>query len=164
MRRLLCAEIILKSSSIDKLKFYSDFSKEACDAFGAKSSGIMNLPRKMRYYTVLKSVFKYKQAQETFEKRTYQRMIKVYNTHPETLNNLLYYINDNSVDGVELKTNEYSYEDNTLNERMDKELSQILADNNAWIPTKVERDPNVQIKSQLKMLREKVRKPVGKQK
>eukprot|EP00835_Amoeboradix_gromovi_P000390 NODE_13_length_42895_cov_0.518413.p20 type:complete len:162 gc:universal NODE_13_length_42895_cov_0.518413:35337-35822(+) len=149
--RQLCAEIVFYSNNIDKLRFYSDFSKGACDAFNATTSGIIHLPRKMKYYTVLKSVFKYKQSQETFESRTYRRMIKVYNTHPETLKKLLFYINDNSVDGVKVKTNQYFYEDDKLIEKMDSECDALLDSKKAWLPTKEPEDPNIMIQKYLEL-------------
>eukprot|EP00834_Sanchytrium_tribonematis_P004692 NODE_244_length_11882_cov_0.560214.p9 type:complete len:167 gc:universal NODE_244_length_11882_cov_0.560214:8173-8673(+) len=151
--RIPAADVMLHSSNLEKLRFYALFSMEACQAFGAKSA-LSPLPRKMKYYTVLKSAFKFKQAQETYEKRTFRRLIKIYNTHPETANQLLYYLNDNTPDGVKMKSHQYFYEDENVLKRIDDDLELMLKNNRAWIPFENEVDPNVAALRTLKALKQ----------
>ena len=56
---------------------------------GAKISGPVPLPTKIRKYTVLRSPYVNITAREQFEMRTYQRLIDIYDTSTETMNSLM---------------------------------------------------------------------------
>jgi small subunit ribosomal protein S10 len=59
-----------------------------------------SLPTTRSLYTVLKSPFVHKKAQENFEKRVYKKIINVYDTSPQVVDMWLRYLNNNSVQGV----------------------------------------------------------------
>ena len=56
---------------------------------GAKISGPIPLPTKIKKFTVNKSVHVNKTSREQFEMRTYKRLIDIYDTTAETMNSLM---------------------------------------------------------------------------
>ena len=56
---------------------------------GAKVSGPIPLPTRIRKFTVNRSVHVNKKAREQFEMRTYKRLLDIYDTTPETMNSLM---------------------------------------------------------------------------
>ncbi len=156
MRRLLCAEIQLESSELPKLKFYAAFVKDACKAFGADPSSIEPLRTKFKKYTVLKSAFKYKQAQETYERRTYIRKIDLFNTHPDTLEKLLFYVNENCTPGIVVKTNQIMFKNDSLLDELDKEFKSVQLSQKAWLPSGPEPDENTKLEMLIKEAEDKI--------
>lgn len=56
---------------------------------GANVSGPIPLPTDKSVYTVLRSVFKHKDAREQFEMRTHKRLIDIINPTPQTVDSLM---------------------------------------------------------------------------
>ena len=56
---------------------------------GAKVSGPIPLPTRIRKYTVNKSVHVNVTSREQFEMRTFKRLIDIYDTTAETMNSLM---------------------------------------------------------------------------
>lgn len=62
---------------------------ESARRSGAKISGPIPLPTKIRKFTVLKSPHVNVEAREQFEMRIYKRLIDIYDTTTETMNSLM---------------------------------------------------------------------------
>ena len=56
---------------------------------GAKLSGPIPLPTKIKKFTVIKSPHIYKKSREQFEMRTHKRLIDVYDPTPRTIDSLM---------------------------------------------------------------------------
>ncbi len=56
---------------------------------GAKLSGPIPLPTKIKKFTVIKSPHIYKKSREQFEMRTHKRLIDVYEPTPRTIDSLM---------------------------------------------------------------------------
>lgn len=61
------------------------------------------LPTVKSLFTVTKSPFVHKKAQENFERRVHKRVINVYDTHREIVDTWLRYLANNGVAGVGIK-------------------------------------------------------------
>ncbi|CCO30294.1 30S ribosomal protein S10, mitochondrial AltName: Full=Mitochondrial ribosomal small subunit protein 10 [Rhizoctonia solani AG-1 IB] len=82
------------------LEFFLHFAYHAAYALGIPLSHPAHLPTQRSLFTVLKSPFIFKKAQENFEKKTHKRAVKVWDTEPEVLNVWLRYLEEHMMPGV----------------------------------------------------------------
>ncbi|KAF8699675.1 Ribosomal protein S10, partial [Rhizoctonia solani] len=85
------------------LEFFLHFAYHAAYALGIPLSRPAHLPTQRSLFTVLKSPFIFKKAQENFEKRTHKRAVKVWDTDPEVLNIWLRYLEEHMMPGVGMR-------------------------------------------------------------
>ncbi|KAJ2656926.1 mitochondrial 37S ribosomal protein rsm10 [Coemansia sp. RSA 1199] len=101
--------VAFHSFQLHRMDFFVKWCCRAAFFMGMPCSGVISLPRKIRRWTVLKSPFVHKSKQEVFERRTYKRVVYIYDTNPEVVQKWLDYIGKNAVAGVGMKywLNEY---------------------------------------------------------
>ncbi|KAI9140655.1 ribosomal protein S10 domain-containing protein, partial [Paraphysoderma sedebokerense] len=92
-----------------QVEFYSQFSRQAATHLSLPHS-FYRLPRLIRRWTVLKSPFKYKKFQETFQRVTHRRCISIYNGNPDVVDKWIKYLNHNVPAGMGLKVVKYQYD------------------------------------------------------
>ncbi|OWZ35532.1 30S ribosomal protein S10, mitochondrial [Cryptococcus neoformans c45] len=85
------------------LDLVSQFAVHSAHSLNVPTSLPAFLPREKSLYTVLKSPFVKKKAQENFERRTHKRAIKVYDADREAVDLWLRYLRQNALPGVGMK-------------------------------------------------------------
>ncbi|KAF4509793.1 hypothetical protein G6O67_003931 [Ophiocordyceps sinensis] len=93
-------DLQLRSFSIQPLEFFADFALRAAYYLGLPAYGPVPLPRITERWTVPKSHFVFKKAQENFERITLRRMIQIKDGHPETVQIWLAYLRKHQYYGV----------------------------------------------------------------
>ncbi|KAK4689220.1 small subunit ribosomal protein S10, partial [Tremellales sp. Uapishka_1] len=97
------ATLHLRSHHPTPLDLFSTFALHSAHSLRVATSLPSSLPSTRSLYTVLKSPFVHKKAQENFERRTHKRCIKVYDSSRENIDLWLRYLRKNAVGGVGLK-------------------------------------------------------------
>ncbi|KAL5638929.1 hypothetical protein ACGC1H_003332 [Rhizoctonia solani] len=85
------------------LEFFLHFAYHAAYALAIPLSHPARLPTKRSLFTVLKSPFIFKKAQENFEKKTHKRAVKVWDADPEVVNVWLRYLEEHMMPGVGMR-------------------------------------------------------------
>ncbi|CAE6471066.1 unnamed protein product [Rhizoctonia solani] len=85
------------------LEFFLHFAYHAAYALGIPLSHPARLPTKRSLFTVLKSPFIFKKAQENFEKKTHKRAVKVWDAEGEVVNVWLRYLEEHMMPGVGMR-------------------------------------------------------------
>ncbi|RKP26606.1 ribosomal protein S10 domain-containing protein [Syncephalis pseudoplumigaleata] len=99
-----------RSFSPNVMDFYTDFTRRAAAAFGIPCSGTVFLPTKTEKWTVLRSPFVHKKAQENFERKHHKRLLQLKDASPETIARLLAYIERTCPAGIGVKVTTWEHE------------------------------------------------------
>lgn len=123
-------DLQLRSFSIQPLEFFSDFALRAAYYLGLPAYGPVPLPRLIERWTVPKSHFIFKKAQENFERITVRRLIQIKDGHPETVQLWLSYLRKHQFYGVGMKANVWEFGElgaglDVSNGTREKQLEQI---------------------------------------
>ncbi|WVQ84549.1 ribosomal protein S10 [Cryptococcus sp. DSM 104549] len=97
------ATLHIRSYHTYYLDLSANFAVHSARSMGIPTSLPAALPMEKSLYTVLKSPFVHKKAQENFERRTHKRVISLFDADRPTLDMLLRYIRRNSLPGVGMK-------------------------------------------------------------
>ena len=81
--------IKLKSFEVGLLAQSVDSIRDAVDSTGAKMSGPVNLPTRIRRYCVLRSPHVNKKSREHFESRTHSRLMDIQDISAQTIDKLM---------------------------------------------------------------------------
>jgi small subunit ribosomal protein S10 len=77
------------------------------------------LPRITQRWTVPKSHFIFKKAQENFERRTYRRLIQIKDGNPETVQLWLAYLRKHQYYGIGMKANMWEFSEPGVGKQME---------------------------------------------
>ncbi|KHO00888.1 Ribosomal protein S10 [Metarhizium album ARSEF 1941] len=102
-------DLQLRSFSVQPLEFFSDFALRAAYYLGLPAYGPIPLPRITERWTVPKSHFIFKKAQENFERVTLRRMIQIRDGNPEIVQLWLAYLRKRQLYGVGMKANVWEF-------------------------------------------------------
>ena len=102
-------DLQLRSFSTQPLEFFADFALRAAYYLGLPAYGPIPLPRITERWTVPKSNFIFKKAQENFERRTLRRLIQIKDGDPETVQLWLAYLRKHQYYGVGMKANVWEF-------------------------------------------------------
>lgn len=102
-------DLQLRSFSVQPLEFFSDFALRAAYYLGLPAYGPVPLPRITERWTVPKSHFIFKKAQENFERVTLRRMIQIKDGNPDTVQLWLSYLRKHQFYGVGMKANIWEF-------------------------------------------------------
>ncbi|KAJ9120572.1 hypothetical protein QFC22_002501 [Naganishia vaughanmartiniae] len=97
------ATLTLRAHHPSVLTQFSSFALHAAHSLGMPVSRPAALPVTRSLYTVLKSPFVHKKAQENFEKKYHARVIKVWDTERDVVDKWLRYLKKYSIGGVGMK-------------------------------------------------------------
>ncbi|KAI5449119.1 mitochondrial 37S ribosomal protein rsm10 [Naganishia albida] len=97
------ASLTLRAHHPAPLTQFAEFALHAAHSLGIPVSRPAALPVERSLYTVLKSPFVHKKAQENFEKKYHARVIKVWDAEREVVDKWLRYLKKYSVGGVGMK-------------------------------------------------------------
>ena len=104
------AQLQLRSYSARNLEFFADFCIRAAYYLSLPCSGAVPLPKKIERWTVLKSNFINKKAQENFERITMKRLVTVYDGAPEVVETWLAFVRRWQFYGVGMKAHVWGWE------------------------------------------------------
>ncbi|WRT70081.1 ribosomal protein S10 [Kwoniella shivajii] len=97
------ATLHLQSYQSYNLDLTTQFAVHSAHSLKIPTSLPAFLPKEKSLYTVLKSPFVKKKAQENFERITYKRAVKVFDTNKEMIDLWLRYLRQNGLPGVGMK-------------------------------------------------------------
>ncbi|KAF9436506.1 mitochondrial 37S ribosomal protein rsm10 [Entomortierella beljakovae] len=97
------AHLHLRSYLPDQLDFFADFARRTAAALEMPCSGTIPLPVQTSKWTLNKSPFVYKKAQETFERKTHKRLLAIKDTHPDVVRRWVQFLSQNSMAGVGMR-------------------------------------------------------------
>jgi len=97
--------LTVRFTAYDKRSYFAGKRlAKACEMMGLDFSGPVGLPQKTKRWTVLKSPFKYKKHQESWEQRIIRSIVTIdTNNHGHLVPNLLNYIAKTCYSGVDVK-------------------------------------------------------------
>ncbi|VEU22843.1 DEKNAAC103936 [Brettanomyces naardenensis] len=127
----LKAEVVFKCFDTRNLEFFSDFALRAAYYLGIPATGAKPIPVRRERWTVIKAPFVHAKSKENFERRTYGRVIKLWDCTDEVVDIFLAYLKQNSVWGVGVKASLYVREPLSMGESMGKiegEGDKVLSD------------------------------------
>lgn len=111
-------DLQLRSYSLQPLEFFADFALRAAYYLGLPAYGPVPLPRITERWTVPKSHFIFKKAQENFERRTLRRLIQIKDGHPETVQIWLAYLRKHQYYGIGMKANMWEFTEMGVGQKM----------------------------------------------
>lgn len=117
---LPACDLQLRSYSLQPLEFFCDFALRAAYYMGLPASGPVPLPRITQRWTVPKSHFIFKKAQENFERITLRRMIQIKDGNPETVQLWLAYLRKHQYWGIGMKANMWEFSELGADKVMDQ--------------------------------------------
>jgi small subunit ribosomal protein S10 len=112
-------DLQIRSYSLQPLEFFSDFALRAAYYLGLPAFGPVPLPRMTQRWTVPKSHFIFKKAQENFERRTYRRLIQIKDGNPETVQLWLAYLRKHQYYGIGMKANMWEFSELGVGKQME---------------------------------------------
>ncbi|XP_044717861.1 ribosomal protein s10p/S20e domain-containing protein [Hirsutella rhossiliensis] len=125
-------DLQLRSFSIQPLEFFADFALRAAYYLGLPAYGPIPLPRITERWTVPKSHFIFKKAQENFERVTLRRMIQVKDGNPETVQLWLAYLRKHQYYGVGMKANMWEFGQTGVGRTMELPQDQLKELESSW--------------------------------
>jgi small subunit ribosomal protein S10 len=114
------ASLQLRSYSLRNLEFFADFVMRAAFYLKLPASGPVPLPKRTERWTVLKSNFINKKAQENFERITYRRLVTIYDGHSEVVERWLAFVRKWQFYGVGMKANVWEHTGLDVGKEMDE--------------------------------------------
>ncbi|KAG9324550.1 hypothetical protein KVV02_006044 [Mortierella alpina] len=115
------AHLHLRSYLPSQLDFFTDFARRTAAALDMPCSGSVPLPVQTSKWTVNKSPFVHKKAQETFERKTHKRLLAIKDTHPDVVRRWVQFLNQNAIAGVGMKVTIWEHEELGIGQkRMEK--------------------------------------------
>ncbi len=115
------AHLHLRSYLPSQLEFFTDFARRTAAALDMPCSGSVPLPVQTSKWTVNKSPFVHKKAQETFERKTHKRLLAIKDTHPDVVRRWVQFLNQNAIAGVGMKVTIWEHEELGIGQkRMEK--------------------------------------------
>jgi ribosomal protein S10 len=107
--RLVC-KMVLQGFMDDHLNFVAYFARLAGHKMGMPTSQVIHLPTKTQKWHVNKGPFVHAKTKEVFERKTYSRLIQVFDSHPDTVKQWIKYVNDNLPSVIDLKVSRFEWE------------------------------------------------------
>ncbi|KAG8746467.1 mitochondrial 37S ribosomal protein rsm10 [Ceratobasidium sp. 414] len=99
------------------LEFFLHFAYHAALALNIPLSHPARLPTQRSLFTVPKSPFIFKKAQENFEKKTHKRAVKVWNANKEVVDVWLRYLEEHMMPGIGMRVVRWEREEVGFGER-----------------------------------------------
>jgi small subunit ribosomal protein S10 len=101
--RIPVAAITFKGYDTDRLALFTHFAVHVASALGIPTSKAYPLPKERRLWTVPKSPFVHKKAQENFERITHSRGVKAWDAHPDIVHLWIQILTAHAMPGVGMR-------------------------------------------------------------
>ncbi|KAK2743079.1 mitochondrial 37S ribosomal protein rsm10 [Onygenales sp. PD_40] len=118
-------DLQLRSYSARHVEFFADFALRAAYYLNLPAFGPVPLPRITERWTVLKSNFAHKKAQENFERITMRRLIQIKDGNPEVVQAWLAFLRKHAYHGVGMKANVYDHCSLDVGKSMDETMKNL---------------------------------------
>ncbi|KAF3925681.1 hypothetical protein ABW21_db0209681 [Orbilia brochopaga] len=118
-------DLQIRSYAIKNVELFADFAMRAAFYLKIPAAGPIPLPRRTERWTVPKSVFVHKKAQQNFERVTYKRMIQLKDAHPDAVQVWLAFLRKHEYYGIGMKANVYTFEKLGAGSHFAKRLDEI---------------------------------------
>ncbi|KAK2811879.1 mitochondrial 37S ribosomal protein rsm10 [Emmonsiellopsis sp. PD_5] len=118
-------DLQLRSYSARHVEFFADFALRAAYYLNLPAFGPVPLPRITERWTVLKSNFAHKKAQENFERITMRRLIQIKDGHPEVVQAWLAFLRKHAYHGVGMKANVWDHSSLDVGKSMDETMKNL---------------------------------------
>ncbi|KAI4215046.1 MAG: hypothetical protein LQ351_002360 [Letrouitia transgressa] len=105
------ATLQLRSYSTRNVEFFADFALRAAYYLRLPARGPVPLPKLTERWTVPRSNFIFKKAQENFERVTRRRLIQIQDGDPEVVGRWLAFLRKHAYYGVGMKANVWEHEE-----------------------------------------------------
>ncbi|QRW09913.1 ribosomal protein S10p/S20e [Ceratobasidium sp. AG-Ba] len=120
------ALIHFRTYHVPTLEFFLHFAYHAALALGIPLSHPARLPTQRSLFTVPKSPFIFKKAQENFEKKTHKRAVKVWNADKDVVDVWLRYLEEHMMPGIGMRVVRWEREALGFGERRLREVQDML--------------------------------------
>ncbi|KAK6362043.1 mitochondrial 37S ribosomal protein rsm10 [Orbilia blumenaviensis] len=118
-------DLQIRSFTIKNVEFFADFALRAAYYLRLPAFGPIPLPRRTERWTVPKSNFVHKKAQQNFERVTYKRLVQIKDGDPEVVQIWLAFLRKHEYHGIGMKANVYSFEKLGTGTIMAEKLAEI---------------------------------------
>ncbi|KAI8896756.1 hypothetical protein BC833DRAFT_596232 [Globomyces pollinis-pini] len=93
----------------DHLDFVSYFARYSGQQMRMPTSEVIHLQTKVAKWHVNKGPFVHAKSKEVFERKTYRRLVQVFDTHPSTVSQWIKYVNENLPSGVDMQVERFEW-------------------------------------------------------
>ncbi|GJJ73780.1 small subunit ribosomal protein S10 [Entomortierella parvispora] len=167
------AHLHLRSYLPQQLEFFTDFARRAAAALDMPCTGAIPLPVQTSKWTVNKSPFVYKKAQETFERKTHKRLLAIRDTNPEVVRRWVQFLNQNSMAGVGMKITTWEHvelgagqkrlETVQKGEARNRSVAEMMknVDGSAEVSSNAHQEPSKEVKAVADQLLAEMMKDIG---
>ncbi|KAK6521565.1 mitochondrial 37S ribosomal protein rsm10 [Arthrobotrys conoides] len=118
-------DLQIRSFTVKNVEFFCDFALRAAYYLRLPAFGPIPLPRRTERWTVPKSNFVHKKAQQNFERVTYKRLIQIKDGDPEVVQVWLAFLRKHEYHGIGMKANVYAFEKLGTGTVMAEKLAEI---------------------------------------
>lgn len=118
-------DLQIRSFTVKNVEFFCDFALRAAYYLRLPAFGPIPLPRRTERWTVPKSNFVHKKAQQNFERVTYKRLIQIKDGDPEVVQIWLAFLRKHEYHGIGMKANVYAFEKLGTGTVMAEKLAEI---------------------------------------
>ncbi|KAF3272911.1 mitochondrial 37S ribosomal protein rsm10 [Orbilia oligospora] len=118
-------DLQIRSFTVKNVEFFCDFALRAAYYLRLPAFGPIPLPRRTERWTVPKSNFVHKKAQQNFERVTFKRLIQIKDGDPEVVQIWLAFLRKHEYHGIGMKANVYAFEKLGTGTVMAEKLAEI---------------------------------------
>jgi ribosomal protein S10 len=93
----------------DHLDFVAYFSKRQANVIGIPTSQVIHLDPQVKKWHVNKGPFVHAKSKEVFEKVIHRRLIQAFDSHPDTVNGWIKYVNQSLPAGIDLIATRFEF-------------------------------------------------------
>jgi small subunit ribosomal protein S10 len=106
---ILVCNMELSGFMDDYLDLVSYFARYSAHQIGIPTSEIIILDPELKKWHVNKGPFVHAKTKEVFEQKTFKRLLQAFDSHPETVNNWIAYVNNSLPNGINLQVTRFEY-------------------------------------------------------
>ncbi|EPS41175.1 hypothetical protein H072_4886 [Dactylellina haptotyla CBS 200.50] len=118
-------DLQIRSFTLKNVEFFADFALRAAYYLKLPAFGPIPLPRRTERWTVPKSNFVHKKAQQNFERVTYKRLVQIKDGHPDVVQIWLAFLRKHEYHGIGMKANVYTFEKLGAGSHMAEKMAEI---------------------------------------
>lgn len=122
---ILVCTMLLEAVMPDHVEFFAYFSRHAALCFGLPCTVVIHMPDQHDHWTVIKGPFVHAKVKENFERRTYKRVLQIYDAKPEKVDEWVKYVHSSMPMGIDMEVTRFRWEPESVSQTLDKEAKEI---------------------------------------